>query len=187
MSLFTDHWLDIVAAIVLVFSVWHGWRSGLLVGIFNLLSIPVGLVVAYLFGQMIAAATHSPPTLAYIVVFFATVIGIHIIGHLLRRILRSKVPLAKQTDAVLGALVSGAKAWILLVLFLVVWGVLLGSQTVQAAACAATIVNSKPATTLNNWQNDYNHAIGPSIFAQVNSFIVPQKVSAAGCSNSAGK
>jgi uncharacterized membrane protein required for colicin V production len=188
MSILSDHWLDIIVAIVLVFSIWHGWRTGFMVGLFNLLSIPLGIVVAYFFAQGIAAATHTSPTLMYIIVFFATVIGVHIVGSLLRRTLRSKVPLAKGTDSLLGAIVSGAKAWVLLVLFLVVWGSLLNSSTIQQVACATTAVTNTAADTLSNWQGDYNHAVGHSVFAQVNSFVVPQKAGAQGCgNNSAGK
>lgn len=188
MSILSDHWVDIIVAIVLFFSIWHGWRTGLMVGLFNLLSIPLGIVVAYFFAQGIAAATHTSPTLMYILVFFATVIGVHIVGSLLRKALRRKVPLAKGTDSLLGAIVSGAKAWILLVLFLVVWGGLLNSSTIQQVACATTSVTTKAADTLTSWQGDYNHAVGNSVFAQVNSFIIPQKAGAQGCgASSAGK
>lgn len=188
MAIFSDHWLDIIAAIGLVISVWHGWRNGLLVGLFNLLSIPLGIAVAYFFAPQIAASTNISLTWMYAILFFATVIGVHIVGSLLRRTLRSKVPLAKETDALLGAVVSGAKAWILLVLFLVIWGSALNSSTVHNVACSTTIVTGKVASTLSSWQTDYNHTVGNSIFAQVNSFIVPQQVSAQGCSsNSTGK
>jgi uncharacterized membrane protein required for colicin V production len=188
MTVFSDHWVDLVAAPVLVLSIWHGWRAGFMVGLFNLLSIPLGLLVAYFFARQISAATQQPPTLVYILVFFATVIGVHIGGSLLRRVLQSKVPLAKQTDALLGASISGAKAWILLVLFLVVWGSLLSSSTIQQAACASSSVTSQAASTLNTWKGDYNRAVGSSLFAQINSFVVPQRASAQGCgTTSAGK
>ena len=188
MTVFSDHWVDLVAALVLVISIWLGWRTGFMVGLFNLLSIPLGLLVAYFFAGQISAVTHQPPTLVYILVFFATVIGVHIGGSLLRRVLQSKVPLAKQTDALLGASVSGAKAWLLLVLFLVVWGSLLNSSTIQQAACASTIVTSRAASTLSTWQGDYNRAVGSSFFAQLNGFVVPQRISAPGCGpTSAGR
>ena len=187
MAIFSDHWLDIIAAIVLVISIWHGWRSGLMVGLFNLLSIPLGIVVAYFFAPRVAAATNISLTWMYAILFFATVIGVHIVGSLLRKTLRSKIPLAKETDALLGAAVSGAKAWILLVLFLVIWGNALSSSTVRSVACTANIVNGNVASTLSSWQTDYNHTVGNSVFAQVNSFIVPQQVNAQGCSSNAGK
>lgn len=181
MTVFSNHWADLVAALVLVISIWHGWRTGFMVGLFNLLSIPLGLLVAYFFAGQLSAVTHQPPTLVYILVFFATVIGVHIGGSLLRRVLQSKVPLAKQTDALLGASVSGAKAWLLLVLFLVVWGSLLSSSTIQQAACATTRVTSRAAVTLSSWQGDYNRTVGNSLFAQINGFVVPQRISAPGC------
>lgn len=187
MAIFSNHWLDIIAAIALIFSIWHGWRSGLMVGLFNLLSIPLGIVVAYFLAPQITAATNISLTWMYAILFFATVIGVHIVGSMLRKVLRSKVPLAKETDALLGAVVSGAKAWILLVLFLVIWGSALNSSTVRSVACTASVVNGNVASTLSSWQTDYNHTVGNSIFAQVNSFIVPQQVSAQGCSSSAGK
>ncbi len=188
MSFLSDHWLDIVAAVVLVISIWHGWRSGLLVGLFNLLSIPLGIGVAYFFAPQIAAATDISLTYMYAILFFATVIGVHIVGHMLRKFLRSKLWLAKETDALLGALVGGAKAWVLLVLFLVIWGSALGSSTVRAVVCASTVVSTKAATTLTNWQGDYNRTVGNSVFAEINSFIVPKQVDAQGCTGeSAGK
>jgi uncharacterized membrane protein required for colicin V production len=181
MTVFSDHWIDLVAVLVLGISIWHGWRTGLMVGLFTLLSIPLGLLVAYFFAGQISAATHQPPTLVYILVFFAVVLGVHIGGSLLHRVLQSTVPLAQKTDALLGASVSGAKAWILLVLFLVVWVSLLSSSTIQQAACASTIVTSQAASTLSTWQGDYNRAVGSSLFAQINSFVVPQRASAQGC------
>jgi len=181
MTVFSDHWVDLVVALVLVISIWHGWRTGFMVGLFNLLSIPLGLLVAYFFARQISAATHQPPTLIYILVFFAVVIGVHIGGSLLRRVLQRTVPLAQKTDALLGAGVSGAKAWILLVLFLVVWGSLLGSSTIQQAACASTSVTSQAASTLSIWKGDYNRDVGNSLFSQINSFAVPRQISAQGC------
>jgi len=184
MSVLSDHWLDIIVALVLFFSIWLGWRSGLLVGLFNLLSIPLGIIVAYFFAQGIAASTHTSPTLMYILVFFATVIGVHIVGSLLRKTLLRKVPLAKGTDSLLGAIVSGVKAWVLLVLFLVVWGGLLNSSVIQQAACASTVVTNKAADTLTSWQGDYSHAVDNSLFAQVNSAFLPNSAGAHGCAKS---
>jgi uncharacterized membrane protein required for colicin V production len=183
-----DHWVDIIVAAVLFFSIWHGWRTGFLVGIFNLLSIPLGIAAAYLFAPGLAKSTNISMTYMYAIVFFATVIGVHIVGNLLRRVLHSAVPLAKETDKLLGAVVSVVKAWVLLVLFLVVWGNVLSSSTLRSVACTAAsanqLVNSgsvSSASTLGNWQTDYNTAVGNSIFANINSFVVPQRVQAKGC------
>ncbi len=183
-----SHWLDIIVAIVLFVSIWHGWRSGLIVGLFNLLSIPLGIAAAYFFAPGLAKSTTISLTYMYAIVFFAAVIGVHIVGNLLRKVLSSAVPLARETDKLLGAVVSGAKAWVLLVLFLVVWGNALNSSTLHTVACTASaasqLVNKGEATTastLGNWQADYNTAVGNSIFANINSFVVPQHVEAKGC------
>jgi len=180
MSILTDHWLDIIAVIVVFLSIWHGWRTGLLVGLFNLLSIPLGVVTAYFLAPQIAAGTNISLTYMYAIVFFVTVIGVHIIGSLLRKGMRKRVKIAGDTDALLGAVVGGAKAWILLVLFLVVWGGALSSSAVRAVACALTPVNSSVASNLGNWETEYNQTVNNSLFAQINSFIV-KPVSAQGC------
>jgi|SRR5579859_348422 len=186
MSFLADYWLDIVAAIVLVISIWHGWRTGLLVGIFNLLSIPLGIAAAYFLAPQLAQATGISLTYMYAIVFFVVVIGVHIVGSLLRKFLRSKIWIAKETDALLGAVVGGAKAWILLVLFLVVWGGLLNSSTVRTVVCTQTTLQTHVANNLPAWETEYNHAVSNSLFAHINSFIVPQQVNAQGCSANIG-
>lgn len=181
MSAITDHWLDIVAALVLLISIWHGWRTGLLVGLFNLLSIPLGIVAAYFLAPRIAAATNISLTYMYAIVFFATVIVVHIIGNTLHKTMRRRVKIAADTDALLGALVGGAKAWILLMLFLVVWGSTLNSPTIRTVACSLAPIQSNVASTLGDWQTQYNQTVSNSLFAYLNSFIVPQHVNAKGC------
>jgi uncharacterized membrane protein required for colicin V production len=181
MSALTDHWLDIVAALVLFFSIWHGWRTGLLVGLFNLLSIPLGIVAAYFLAPRIAAATTISLTYMYAIVFFITVIVVHLIGNALHRGFRKRLKIAADTDALLGAIVGGAKAWVLLVLFLVVWGSTLNSPAIRTVACTLKPIQSNVASTLGDWQTQYNHTVDNSLFAYLNSFIVPQHVNAQGC------
>ena len=183
-----SHWLDIIVALVLFFSIWHGWRNGLLVGLFNLLSIPLGIAAAYFFAPGLAKSFNFSLTYMYAIVFFAAVVAVHIVGNVLRKVLSSAVPFARETDKLLGAVVGGLKAWVLLILFLVVWGNALSSSTLHTVACTAAsagqLVNkggTTTASTLGNWQTDYNTAVGNSIFANVNSFVVPQHVEAKGC------
>ena len=183
-----SHWLDIIVALALFFSIWHGWRNGLLVGLFNLLSIPLGIAAAYFFAPGLAKSFNFSLTYMYAIVFFAAVVAVHIVGNVLRKVLSSAVPFARETDKLLGAVVGGLKAWVLLVLFLVVWGNALNSSTLHSVACTAAsasqLVNKGEATTassLGNWQTDYNTAVGNSIFANINSFVVPQHVEAKGC------
>ena len=181
MSALLDHWLDIVAALVLFLSIWHGWRTGLLVGLFNLLSIPLGIAAAYFLAPGIAASTNISLTYMYAIVFFVTVIGVHIIGNGLHKGMRKRAKIAADTDALLGAVVGGAKAWILLVLFLVVWGNALSSPAVRTVACTLKPINGHVASTLGDWQTQYNHTVDNSLFAYLNGFIVPKHVSAQGC------
>src|SRR5262245_50057156 len=75
-----DHWIDIIAAVVLFFSIVHGWRTGFLVGLFNLLSIPLGIAAAYFFAPGLAKSTGVSLTYMYAIVFFVAVIGVHIVG-----------------------------------------------------------------------------------------------------------
>ncbi len=181
MSILTDHWLDIIAAIVLVVSIWHGWRTGLLVGLFNLLSIPLGIVAAYFLAPRVAAATNISLIYMYAIIFFVTVIAVHIVGNALHRGMRKRVKIAADTDALLGAVVGAAKAWILLVLFLVIWGAVIGSSTARDVACNLSLVNANVSSTLGNWETEYNQTVSNSIFAHINSFVVAQQVNAQGC------
>ncbi|HEY7350144.1 MAG TPA: CvpA family protein [Ktedonobacterales bacterium] len=182
MSLLTAHWLDLVAAVVLFISIWHGWRSGLLVGLFNLLSIPLGIAAAYFLAPRVAAATNISLTYMYAIVFFIAVIAVHIVGSALRKGMRKRVKIVGETDALLGAVVGGAKAWVLLVLFLFFWGGALNSSAVRVVACNLSAVNSTVASNLGAWQTEYNQTVGNSVFAHINGFIVPQQVNAQGCS-----
>lgn len=179
MSFLADYWLDILVAIVLLISIWHGWRTGFLVGIFNLLSIPLGIAAAFFFSMPLADATGISLTYMYAIVFFAVVIGVHVVGSLLRKFFKSKIWIAAQTDALLGGIVGGAKAWILLVLFLVVWGGLLNSSIVQSGACTAQSLGGKASTLssdVTTLGGDYNNAVKNSLFAHINGFIVPDHV-----------
>src|SRR5215813_9212002 len=99
MSALLDHWLDIVAALVVFISIWHGWRTGLLVGLFNLLSIPLGIAAAYFLAPRIAASTNISLTYMYAIAFFVTVIGVHVVGHVLHKSMRKRVKFAADTDA----------------------------------------------------------------------------------------
>ncbi|GEM_PF-1820019 len=183
MSFLADYWLDLLVAVVLVISIWHGWRTGFLVGIFNLLSIPLGIAAAYFFAKPLADATTISLTVMYAIIFFVVVIGVHVIGSMLRKFLKSKVWIAAQTDALLGAIVSGAKAWVLLALFLLVWGGLLNSSIVQAGACKASSLGGQISGLSSNvasWGADYNNAVEHSLFAHIN-FFVPQQVTIQSC------
>ncbi len=181
MSILTDHWLDILAVIVILLSIWNGWRTGLLVGLFNLLSIPLGIVAAYFLAPPLAAATHISLIFMYAIIFFVTVIIVHIIGSALHRGMWRRMKLAADADALLGAILGAVKAWILLVLFLVIWGAVLNSSTARSVACNLPPVQSSVSSNLGSWENDYNQTINNSAFAHVNSFIIPQQVNAQGC------
>jgi uncharacterized membrane protein required for colicin V production len=187
MPLLGDHWVDIVVVLALAFSVWHGWRTGFLVGIFNLLSIPLGLAAAFFFAPSLAKYTNISLTYMYALVFFGVVIGVHLIGHLLRNLLNRVFPFGKGVDKVLGAVVGAVKAWVLLVTFLVVWGNTLSSPTLHTVACTAStagqLVGSSVSTasTLDTWQTDYNTAVSNSTFAKINSFMIAQHIDVKGC------
>jgi uncharacterized membrane protein required for colicin V production len=187
MSILTDHWLDIVATIVLVISIWHGWHAGLLVGLFNLLSIPLGIAAAYFFAPQLAAATNISLTYMYAIIFFLAVIAVHVIGNALHRFFHKRFRIAGDTDALLGAVVGAAKAWILLVLFLVVWGGALNSSVVRTIACGVAPIKTSVASSLGSWETEYNQTVSNSLFAHINSFIVPQQVNAQGCGGSSAE
>jgi len=171
------NWIDVLFLITVVLLVFNGLRNGAIFSLVNLLSIPVALGVALYFGKPFTAflATNGigiSPLVAYIILFFVAVIVIHIIGTVLRGVIKV-IPLVGLGDALIGGLIGFVEAWLLwLIILLVVGNVLHG---VQDSFLAGTNIFSGIKITpqqLIDWHNAYNQAITTSLFAKVNGIFV---------------
>ena len=164
------NWIDILFLVTVVLLVFNGFRNGAVFSLFNLLAIPAGFIVAYLYGpqftKLLAAnGLTITPIIAYIVLFFGAVIILHIIGTTLHGVIKG-IPVIGFGDELLGAVIGFAEAWLLWVILLaVVHNFLLTAHNLPGGL---TI------TQFNQWQDAYNYAVTHSLFAQVNGFIVKE-------------
>jgi uncharacterized membrane protein required for colicin V production len=163
--------IDMLFFVTVVLLVINGLNNGAVTSLINLLSIPSGFVVAYLFGPrftlLLAANGWSvTPLLSYIILFFGTVLVLHIIATLIRGVVEKTPfigPFIGLADKLLGGVIGFVEAWLLwVVLLLILHTFLLHSSNLSG-------VN---ASQFHTWQQFYNDATTNSWFAQVNSFIV---------------
>ncbi len=164
--------IDILFLVTVVLLAFNGFSNGAITSLVNLISVPIGFVVAFLFGPrftLFLAANGLPatPLIAYIVLFFGTVLVLHILGTLIRGVLQ-RVPLVGLGDRLLGALIGCVEAWLLwVVLLLVLRNFLLDINNVNSISHGVISTSQ-----FNSWQQFYNDAVTNSLFARVNSFIV---------------
>ncbi len=166
--------VDLLFVVTVVLLVFNGFRNGAVFSLVNLLSLPIAFVVAYEFGPQLSntlAANNLPatPLISYIVLFFGTVLIIHILATVLRGTLRS-IPLLGGVvglgDTLLGGVVGFVEAWLLWVALLwVLAHFLQDTSQVQKLGISTS--------QFSGWQDFYNTAVSNSLFAKVNSFIVP--------------
>ncbi len=171
------NWIDLLFLITIVLLVFNGIRNGAIFSIVHLLSIPIALAVAIFFGKPFTLFLASngisiSPLISYIVLFFATVFIIHILGTLLRGVVRA-VPLLGLGDVLIGGVVGFIEAWLLWVVVLLIIGSFLNDA--QHAITAGS--NLIPGFNIHvdqytTWRDTYNQALTNSLFAHVNSFIL---------------
>src|SRR5438876_2318606 len=114
--------VDILFLVTVVLLAFNGFSNGAVTSLVNLISIPVGFVVAYLFGPrftllLAANGLSATPLVAYIVLFFGVVLVLHIVGTVVRGVLQ-RVPLIGFGDRLLGVLIGCIEAWLLWVVLL---------------------------------------------------------------------
>jgi uncharacterized membrane protein required for colicin V production len=180
-------WIDLLFLITIVLLVFNGIRNGAIFSIVNLLSIPIALGVAIFLGKPFTLFLANnglsiSPLLGYIVLFFAAVFVIHIIGTMLRGVIRA-IPLLGIGDVLIGGVVGFIEAWLLWVIVLLVIGGFLNNVQ-HAITAGSNIIPGFSNITLSqytSWHDTYNQALSNSLFAQVNSFILsklpPLKIS----------
>jgi uncharacterized membrane protein required for colicin V production len=160
--------IDILFLITVALLAFNGFSNGAVTSLVNLISIPLGFAVAYLFGPrftLLLAANGLPatPIISYVVLFCGIVLILHIVGTVLRGVI-TKVPLVGIGDRLLGTVIGFAEAWLLWVVLLLIL-----HNFLQDIHNIPGVIN---ASQFNSWQQFYNDAISHSLFASVNSFIV---------------
>ncbi len=110
-------WIDLLFLVTIALLVFNGIRNGAVFSLLHLLSIPIAFGIAYFFGKpftLFLASNNLPvsPLIGYIIVFFGAVLILHIIGTMLRGVMRA-IPLLGLGDVVLGGLIGFVEAWLL--------------------------------------------------------------------------
>src|SRR2546426_9454626 len=109
--------VDILFLVTVALLVFNGFKNGAIISLVNLISIPAGIAVALLFGKQLTqtlAANNLPatPLIAYVVLFFGVVLVLHIIGTIIRGVVKN-IPFLGFGDALLGAVLGFIEAWLL--------------------------------------------------------------------------
>src|SRR5579859_4681466 len=98
--------VDILFLVTVVLLVLSGFRNGAVISLVSLVSIPLGFFVAFQYGpdftKLLAANGFSAtPLISYVVLFFGTVLILHVIGSVFRNVVKAS-PLFGPADAFLG-------------------------------------------------------------------------------------
>src|SRR5258707_12170845 len=83
------NWIDLLFLVTIVLLVFNGLRNGAVFSLVNLLAIPIAFGVAVFFGKpftlfLAANGLSISPLISYIVLFFGSVLVLHIIGTAVR-------------------------------------------------------------------------------------------------------
>ncbi len=171
--------IDILFLITLVLLVFQGLRNGFVFSIVNLVSIPLGLAAAYVFGPQLTKllaqnGLSATPFISYAVVFLGTVLILHIVGGLVRGVIR-RVPIISQGDALLGGAIGFVEAWLLWLFLLIILGTFLGGAQAAVQQGAHMVPGLDiHFDQLKAWHDFYNQALTNSLFAKLNGLFVKQ-------------
>jgi uncharacterized membrane protein required for colicin V production len=161
--------VDIAFVITAGLLIFNGLKNGFIFSLAGLISLPAAFIVASLFSPQFAKVLannnlSASPVIAYLVLFFGTVVIIHILATTFRNTFKA-LPLIGSADTLLGGVVGFVEAWLLWVVVLVILHNFL-QDTNQIQALGLQI------TTFQSWQEFYNTAMTNSVFAKVNSFMI---------------
>jgi uncharacterized membrane protein required for colicin V production len=167
--------IDILFLVTLVLLAFNGFKNGAVISLVNLISIPLGFVVAVIFGPQFTTALAAngwsiTPLISYIILFFGTVLVMHIIGSLVGNIVKS-IPLLGPADALLGGVIGVIESWLLWLVLLIILGTFLHNvqDTIQAGSSIVPGLNIQ-VDQFKSWHDFYNQAVTNSLFAKFNSF-----------------
>jgi uncharacterized membrane protein required for colicin V production len=133
--------------------------------------------VALLFGKQLTqtlAANNLPatPLIAYVVLFFGVVLVLHIIGTIIRGVVKN-IPFLGFGDALLGAVLGFIEAWLLwLVLLFFLGNFLHNAQDAVTQGSSIVPGLNIQVSQLKSWHDFYNNVVTNSLFAKVNSFFI---------------
>jgi uncharacterized membrane protein required for colicin V production len=171
------NWIDIFFLVTVALLAFNGFRNGAVVSLVNLLSIPLGIAVAYVFGKQFTLALGAnglsiAPFISYIVLFFATVLVLHIIATVVRGVVH-RIPVVNFGDEILGAILGFIEAYLIWLVLLIVVGNFLHStqDLIQQGQSVIPGLNIS-VNQFKSWHDTYNYAVTNSTFARVNSFVI---------------
>jgi uncharacterized membrane protein required for colicin V production len=172
-------WIDILFLVTIVLLVFNGLRNGAIFSLVNLLAIPIAFGAVVFWGKPFTVFLASnglaiSPLIAYLVLFFGTILVLHIIGTVVRGVVRA-IPFVGLGNALLGGVIGFVEAWLIWLIVLLVLGNFL--HTVQTAIQAGNQAIPGLNITVQQyqvWHDTYNQALHNSLFAQVNSFFIKE-------------
>jgi uncharacterized membrane protein required for colicin V production len=172
------NWLDLLFIVTIVLLVFNGMRNGAVFSLVHLIAIPIAFGVAYFFGKQFTLFLASngllfSPLVSYLVLFFGTILVLHIIGTALRGVV-SAIPVVGLGNSLIGGVIGFVEAWLLWLIVLLVLGNFLHS--VQATIHTGSQVPGLNITVqqYQAWRDTYNQAVHNSLFARVNGFIIKE-------------
>ena len=120
------NWLDIVIIVLLLYSVWEGWRQGVVTQILGLAALALGIFLAWRYGGAIGGWLGLEEVMArivgFIVVLVAVILGVVLIGRATRGLFR--IVGLGVFDSILGVLFSAFKMVLFVGLFMMLFEVL---------------------------------------------------------------
>jgi len=171
--------IDILFLVTVALLVFNGLRNGAVISLVNMIGIPLGFGVAYVFGPSFTALLASNglpavPLISYAALFLGTVMVLHIIGTIVRGVVH-KIPLINMGDSLIGGVIGFVEAWLIWLILLIVLGNFLGSlqNTIDQGSRIIPGLNIQ-IDQLKAWHDFYNGAVTNSIFARVNGFFVKE-------------
>ncbi len=106
------NWLDLLFIVTIVLLVFNGMRNGAVFSLVHLIAIPIAFGVAYFFGKQFTLFLASnglsfSPLVSYLVLFFGTILVLHIIGTALRGVV-SAIPVVGLGNSLIGGVIDTA-------------------------------------------------------------------------------
>ena len=107
-------WIDIILLTIIICLIIHGILIGLIRGLFDIVAITIGYILAINFSD----AIRIPKYLAFLLIFVIAVIVVSILGRLLSKLIRV-TPLG-VADRILGGVLGFLKGFIVGFIFLII-------------------------------------------------------------------
>lgn len=171
--------VDILFLVTVVLLVLHGLRYGAIHSLIGLLTLPIAFLVAYYLGPnltLLLASNNLPatPLIAYAILFIGTILILHILGGVLRSVLKATLVLL-PFDTLLGGIIGFIEAWLIWFILLLILGTFLSAvqngQTTFSGIDLTQFIKHFQDWHVPDWYKFYNDTVTNSIFARVNDSI----------------